>query len=116
MPIDEGLVAFTVTPGNTALLVSVTLPLIDPVVLAPPPCAKAVDAVITARHAARPATTICNPRRLMKRPPLSIPSDPIPFAHRPVSVRMTGQCPAGARIRVEVVRQHRKCRAGLRRV
>jgi hypothetical protein len=60
-------VALTVTPGNTALLVSLTLPLIDPVVLAPPPCANAVDAI---KHAARTATTSCNPRRLMKRPPV----------------------------------------------
>src|SRR5262245_5308252 len=55
MPIAAGLVAFTVTPGSTALLVSATLPLIDPVVLAPPPwaCATAGDSVASAaRHTA----------------------------------------------------------------
>jgi len=36
-PIAEGLVAETVTPGSTPPLLSTTLPLIDPVVLAPPP-------------------------------------------------------------------------------
>jgi len=62
VPIIDGLVTVTVTPGSTALLLSNTLPLIDPVVLAPPPCANAVVAI---RHAARTAITKVNPRRLM---------------------------------------------------
>ena len=41
-PISDGLVAVTVTPGSTAPLLSATLPLIVPVLLAPPPCANAV--------------------------------------------------------------------------
>ena len=53
-PIIDELVALTVTPGSTPPLLSVTLPLIDPVVLAPPPCANAGDAI---RHTASAATT-----------------------------------------------------------
>src|SRR5437762_6056056 len=60
---SDGLAAVTVTPGSTAALVSATLPLIEPVVLAPPPCANArVDAN---RQAASTATTRTNPRRFM---------------------------------------------------
>src|SRR5437762_7285318 len=59
----EGLATVTVTPGRTAWLASVTLPLIDPVVLAPPPCANAC--VEASRHPASTATTIWNPRRFM---------------------------------------------------
>src|SRR5256885_2565164 len=60
---SDGLATVTVTPGRTAALVSATLPLIEPVVLAPPPCANAcVDA---SRHAASTATTRWNPRRFM---------------------------------------------------
>src|SRR5436309_1963681 len=60
---SDGLAAVTVTPGSTAALVSATLPLIEPVVLAPPPCANAcVDA---SRQAASIATTRTNPRRFM---------------------------------------------------
>src|SRR5207244_5230839 len=60
---SDGLAAVTVTPGSTAALVSATLPLIEPVVLAPPPCANAcVDA---SRQAASTATTKTNPRRFM---------------------------------------------------
>src|SRR5580704_3593957 len=61
-PIMDGLVAVTVTPGSTPPLASLTLPLIEPVVLAPPPCANADDAI---RHAAITATISWNPRRLM---------------------------------------------------
>jgi len=44
-PIIDGLVTVTVTPGRTPPLLSATLPLIEPVVDAPPPCANAcVDA------------------------------------------------------------------------
>src|SRR3954469_16307849 len=67
MPIADGLVAFTVTPGSTALLVSLTRPLIDPVVLAPPPCAKAAAGAITATHTIA-ATTNANPR-FIRTPP-----------------------------------------------
>src|SRR5436190_10631396 len=63
MPIEEGLVALTVTPGSTPPLLSATLPLIDPVVLAPPPCANAC--VEASRQAASTATTKWNPRRFM---------------------------------------------------
>src|SRR6516162_3056697 len=66
MPIIDGLVTLTVTPGSTALLVSATLPLIDPVVLAPPPCANAVDA---SRHPASTAKTRWNPRHFIELPP-----------------------------------------------
>ena len=60
---EEGLVALTVTPGSTPPLLSATLPLIDPVVLAPPPCANAC--VDMSRQVASIATTKCNPRRFM---------------------------------------------------
>src|ERR1051325_7524476 len=63
MPIDEGLVALTVTPGRTPPLLSATLPLIEPVVDAPPPCANAC--VEASRHTASTATTRWNPRRFM---------------------------------------------------
>src|SRR5581483_1339317 len=43
-PISDGLAAVTVTPGRTAPLLSTTLPLMEPVVLAPPPCANAFGA------------------------------------------------------------------------
>src|SRR5438552_1554372 len=56
MPIADGLVAFTVTPGSTALLVSVTRPLIEPVVLAPPPCAKAAAGARVGTAVPAPAT------------------------------------------------------------
>src|SRR4029453_12903618 len=42
-PIIDGLVAVTVTPGNTAPLLSATRPWMVPVLLAPPPCAALVD-------------------------------------------------------------------------
>src|SRR5471030_231266 len=60
---DEGLVALTVTPGSTPPLLSATLPLIEPVVDAPPPCANAC--VEANRHTASTATTKWNPRRFM---------------------------------------------------
>ena len=63
MPMDEGLVALTVTPGSTPPLLSETLPLIEPVVLAPPPCANAC--VEASRQTASTATTKRNPRRFM---------------------------------------------------
>ncbi len=43
VPIIDGLVAVTVTPGSTAPLLSATRPWIVPVLLAPPPCAAVVD-------------------------------------------------------------------------
>src|SRR5476649_1634905 len=52
---DEGLVALTVTPGRTPPLLSATLPLIEPVVLAPPPCANAC--VEASKQTASAATT-----------------------------------------------------------
>src|SRR5262245_39895843 len=65
MPIEFGLVADTVTPGNTPPLLSATLPLMEPVLLAPPPWANAwVDA---SRHAAS-ATTRWNPRTFIESP------------------------------------------------
>src|SRR4029077_19526739 len=60
---DEGLVALTVTPGRTPPLLSATLPLIEPVVDAPPPCANAC--VEASRQPASTATTNWNPRRFM---------------------------------------------------
>src|SRR5260221_6676815 len=59
---DEGLVALTVTPGRTPPLLSATLPLMEPVVLAPPPCANAC--VEASRQTANTATTKWN-RRFM---------------------------------------------------
>jgi hypothetical protein len=44
-PIAAGLVAVTVTPGNTPPCASLTSPLMLPVELAPPPCANADDAM-----------------------------------------------------------------------
>src|SRR5437867_8368667 len=61
-PSIAGLVAVTVTPGSTAWLASVTLPLMVPVELAPPPRA---NADVASRQAASTATTNWNPRRLM---------------------------------------------------
>jgi hypothetical protein len=68
-PIMLGLVALTVTPGSTALLVSVTLPVIVPVELAPPPCANA--GAVASRHAASTANRTGNLRPLMNILPLS---------------------------------------------
>jgi hypothetical protein len=48
---SDGLEVVTVTPGKTALLESATLPLMDPVVLAPPPCANARVDIIKTPHA-----------------------------------------------------------------
>src|SRR5476649_2870050 len=59
VPIIEGLVAVTVTPGSTPPLLSATLPLIEPVELAPPPWANAVD---VNKQTAITATNSWNPR------------------------------------------------------
>ena len=48
VPICAGLVAVTVTPGNTPPWPSLISPLMLPVELAPPPCATAGDASATA--------------------------------------------------------------------
>jgi len=66
MPIIDGLDALTLTPGSTAPLESAILPLILPVVLAPPPCASAADAA--SRHAKSTATTRI--RRFIEYPSL----------------------------------------------
>src|SRR5438876_11746691 len=76
----EGLDTVTVTPGRTAWLASATLPLIDPVVLAPPPCANAC--VEASRHAASTATTKWNPRRFMNASSFSTRT---PFERRALS-------------------------------
>src|SRR5919198_951120 len=67
-PIIAGLVAVTVTPGSTALLVSVTRPLMVPVELAPPPWARA-DAG-TSRLVVSTTRATWNARRLIS--PLQI--------------------------------------------
>src|SRR5215831_17078015 len=82
---SDGLAAVTVTPGSTAWLASTTFPLIDPVVLAPPPCANAcVDA---SRHAASTAPTKTNPRRFMNA--LLFPSTHSGGGRCPLAVRFS---------------------------
>src|SRR5262245_14725208 len=80
----DGLVALTVTPGSTPPLLSATLPLIEPVVLAPPPCANAC--VAASRHAAS-ATTRWNPRTFMNAPPPSVEAT-LPDANPLLDVRV----------------------------
>jgi len=48
-PIWAGEVAVTLTPGNTSPLPSTTCPLMLPVELAPPPCARMGDALANTR-------------------------------------------------------------------
>src|SRR5260370_39913737 len=78
VPMRDGLVAVTVAPGRTAPLESTILPLIDPVVLAPPPCAKACGAP-TIRIASI-ATAMWKLRRLMNA---SSSGDKLTYGLRP---------------------------------